>query len=342
MQLGDLGADVIKVERPGTGDETRGYGPPFDARGEAAYYLACNRNKLAVAADLDVAADRELIRALVASADIVIDNFKPGTLEQRGLAPTDFVDGHPRLVWCTVTGFGAESARPGYDFVVQAESGWMAVTGERDGAPMKTGVAFADQITGREVVAQVLAALAAIRGGVTAPRRLHVSLYHSAVQSLINVAQNHLVSGAEASRWGNAHANLVPYEMFNASDGPIVICVGNDAQFAALAGVLGSAQLREDRFRTNAGRLAHREDVSREVAARVRSNTAAFWVTALERAGVPAGVVRSVRDAVGTVGASALTGIAPPAPGSVRLPPPRLDEHGSLIRAHGWGAFAHV
>src|SRR6185312_8746200 len=159
MTLGDLGADVIKIERPSTGDESRGWGPPFDSRGESAYYLCCNRNKLSVAADLDDPRDQAWVRQLIAGADVVLDNFKSGTLEKRGLDPALLLANHPRLVWCTITGFSAQSARPGYDFVVQAESGWMSITGEVDGAPMKAGVALVDVITGKDAAIAILAAL---------------------------------------------------------------------------------------------------------------------------------------------------------------------------------------
>src|SRR5215216_293990 len=159
MLLGDLGADVIKVERPRTGDESRGWGPPFDAEGRSAYYLSINRNKKSLAADLADPADRELVAGLVAGSDIVVDNFRLGMLTRRGLAPARFVEQHPALVWCTITGFGPDDDRPGYDFVVQAERGWMAITGEPDGSPMKAGVALADVVTGKDAAIAILGAL---------------------------------------------------------------------------------------------------------------------------------------------------------------------------------------
>ncbi|HRN54515.1 MAG TPA: CoA transferase, partial [Gemmatimonadaceae bacterium] len=236
MILGDLGADVVKIERPGTGDDTRGWGPPFDERGESAYYLSVNRNKLSVAADLARAADRALLAALIAEADVVLENFRPGTLERYGLGVREMLAAHPRLLWCTITGFGLASARPGYDFVVQAESGWMAITGEPAGAPMKVGVALADVLAGKDAAIQILAALA---GGRRGARHLSVSLLHSATAALVNVAQNALVTGREAQRWGNAHPNLVPYQCFDAADRPMVIAVGNDAQWLGCARALG-------------------------------------------------------------------------------------------------------
>ena len=194
MMLGDLGADVLKIERPDGGDETRGWGPPFDARGESAYYLAVNRNKRSLALDLDEARERDLLRALAAEADVVVDNFRPGTLERRGLDPLELLDAHPALVWCTLTGFGRDSRRPGYDFVVQAESGWMAITGETAGPPMKMGVALADVIAGKDAAVAILAALTGRKElRPVSERRIVVTLTHSATAALVNVAQNALV-----------------------------------------------------------------------------------------------------------------------------------------------------
>jgi crotonobetainyl-CoA:carnitine CoA-transferase CaiB-like acyl-CoA transferase len=337
MILGDLGADVLKIERPGSGDDTRGWGPPFDDRGESAYYLAANRNKLGAALDLRNAQDCELLSTLIASADVVLENFRPGTLERVGLGATAMLAAHPRLLWCTITGFGLASARPGYDYVVQAESGWMAITGEPDGAPMKVGVALADVLAGKDAAIAILAALAGARRG---DRHLVISLLHSATAALVNVAQNALVTRREAVRWGNAHPNLVPYQVFEAADRPIVIAVGNDAQFAACVRSLGLAALGADAsVATNAGRVTQRTRVVAEIAAQVRTRDAAEWMAALEAAGVPCGVVKPVLEALREVSASPLTGVAPQAPGTVRRPPPRLDEHGAQVRALGWGAF---
>ena len=344
MMLGDLGADVIKVERPGIGDESRAWGPPFDERGESAYYLSINRNKLSIALDLDAATDRATLLELIAGADVVVDNFRPGTLERRGLDIQQVLEREPSLVWCTLTGFGPASDRPGYDFVVQAESGWMAITGEPDGEPMKAGVALADVIAGKDTVIAVLGALVARgRGLAPADRRLYVSLSASATAALVNVAQNALVSGTESRRWGNAHANLVPYQLFQAADRAIVVAVGNDAQWRSCARALGLDSLADDpALATNAGRIANRERVVSALASRLRERAAAVWLEALSRAAVPAGVVRTVAEAIADVHASPLTGVPPSVPGSVRLPPPRLDEHGALVREAGWDAFARL
>jgi crotonobetainyl-CoA:carnitine CoA-transferase CaiB-like acyl-CoA transferase len=341
MILGDLGADVLKIERPNTGDDTRGWGPPFDPRGESAYYLSVNRNKLSAAFDLRLTADRTALRALVAEADVVVDNFLPGTLERHDLAPEGLLLRHPRLLWCTLTGFGPEVDRPGYDFVVQAESGWMAITGEPAGDPMKIGVALADVIAGKDAAIGILAALAG-RDRRTAPedRRLLVSLAHSATAALVNVAQNALVSGEEPRRWGNAHPNLVPYQLFETADRPIVLAVGNDSQWLACCRALERDDLARDaRFATNAARVAARRELVGLVADTLRGRPAAAWLDRFAQAGVPAGVVRQVSEALGDVSASPLSGIAPLPPGEVRRPAPLLDQHGPLVRAHGWASF---
>jgi len=344
MTLGDLGANVIKVERPGSGDETRGWGPPFDERGESAYYLSVNRNKLSVAIDLDLPEDISVLEQLIRSADVVLDNFRPGTLERRGLNVAAFLEDQRELLWCTLTGFGPTSSRPGYDFVVQAESGWMAITGDPAGPPMKVGVALADVLAGKDATISILAGLASRgRGRSPAERRTFVSLAGSAVAALVNVAQNALVSGQDAGRWGNAHANLVPYQLFDASDRPIVIAVGSDAQWTSCVRALGLEYLAADpRLATNAGRIANRETIVAAMSARVESRPAAHWLAALAHAGVPAGIVRSVPEALAGVDASPLTGVAPNAPGMVRLPPPTLDEHGTLVRRYGWNAFERL
>lgn len=344
MMLGDLGAQVIKVEKPRTGDDTRGWGPPFDSRGESAYYLSVNRNKKSIALDLDQQRDREVIFQLAADADVVVDNFRPGTMERRGIDPEVLVEANPRLIWCTITGFGEESPRIGYDLVVQAESGWMAITGEPDGEPMRVGVALADIIAGKDGAISILAALAA-RGLSPEPlpssdRRIHVSLADSARAALINVAQNSLVTGQDAKRWGNQHPNLVPYQLFRASDRPMIVAIGTDNQWRAFAGAVGLEEMRDEpHLTTNAGRLAARDRIIAAVAEKLGESPASEWIEKLDRAGVPAGVVKSVLESLAEASASPLTGIAPSVPGTVRLPPPRLDEHGSEIRERLWGVF---
>jgi len=342
MILGDLGADVIKVEKPGQGDETRGWGPPFIADGESAYFLAVNRNKKSVALDLASDRDRRVVLDLIRGADVVLENFLPGALDRLGLKPGELLAQNPSLIWCTISGFGPESSRPGYDFVVQAECGWMAITGERDGAPMKVGVALADVIAGKDAAIAILAAVAArAAGGLAAnERRINVSLADSARAALVNVAQNVLVSGDDAKRWGNAHPNLVPYQLFDAADRPLVIAVGCDAQWLACANALGLEQLaNDDALRTNAGRVERRLLLVTALGDRVMQRSAQHWIDRLQGAGVPCGLVKTVAEVLEGTGANTRTGMPPSVPGSVRLPPPKLDEHGEAIRTVGWRAF---
>ena len=342
MMLGDLGASVLKVERPDGGDDTRGWGPPFDHRGESAYYLSINRNKLGITADLDSEADVELIRGLAVEADVVVENFRPGALERRGLGPDSLRAANPRLVWCTISGFGPGSQRPGYDFVVQAESGWMSITGEVDGAPMKHGVALADVLAGKDAAIAVLGALIG-RGRTGMGQTVEVSLAASAEAALVNVAQNALVSRRPAARWGNAHANLTPYQLFEAKDRPFVIAVGNDAQWRGCAAALGLSELAADpSLASNAGRVVHRQRVTTVIATQVAARPAAEWIAKLNAAGVPCGLVRTVNEVLDAVSASPLTGMPPSVPGQVRLPPPMLGQHSDLVREWGWRAFDAV
>ena len=339
MLLGDLGADVIKVERPGMGDETRTWGPPFDSMGRSAYYLSINRNKLGIAADFDNAADRAFLESLIEEADVVVDNFRSGMLERRGVSPEDWCRRRPELVWCTITGFGPESSRPGYDFVAQAECGWMAITGEPDGDPMKIGVALADVLAGKDATIAILGAVVKrAREGIGG--RVVVSLADSARAALVNVAQNALLSGKDATRWGNAHPNLVPYQLFNAADRPIVVAVGTDAQWVACARAFGLSELADDAsLASNPGRIAHRDRIVSEFSRVIASQPAVVWRSALDDAGVPNGVVNTVLEALRDTNASAVTGLPSSVGGTVRFDPPGLDEHGSRIRELGWGAF---
>src|SRR3954469_4511624 len=249
MMLGDLGADVIKVERPGRGDETRSWGPPFDDEGQSAYFLSVNRNKKSLAADLTVPSDKTLVLDLIRSADVVLDNFLPGSLERLGIDRDAELHHNSRLIWCTISGFGPRTSRPGYDFVVQAECGWMSITGEQAGSPMKIGVALADVIAGKDAGIAILAAVAARAEGAlsVAERRIDISLADSARASLVNVAQNVLVSGEDAKRWGNAHPNLVPYQLFDAADRGLVVAVGSDGQWRACAAALDLPSLGNDK-----------------------------------------------------------------------------------------------
>ncbi len=342
MILGDLGADVIKVERPGQGDETRGWGPPFDADGVSAYFLSINRNKKSLAADLSSPDDRALILRLIREADIVIDNFLPGSLVRLGLDRDRILEENPALIWCTITGYGPEVRRPGYDFVTQAECGWMSITGPVDGEPTKVGVALADVIAGKDAAIAILAALA---GRVDGPlplarRRIDISLTDSARAALVNVAQNVLVSGKDAARWGNGHPNLVPYQLFDAADRPFVIAVGSDDQWRACVLALGLNDLVADAdLTTNAGRIRNRDRVVGIISRQVVGQPAAHWIDRLEARGVACGLVRTVAETLAGSDASPRSGLRSSVGGTVRMAPPRLDEHGADLRSVGWRAF---
>ncbi|MCC6245696.1 MAG: CoA transferase [Gemmatimonadaceae bacterium] len=343
MTLGDLGARVIKVERPESGDDTRGWGPPFADDGQSAYFRSINRNKLSIALDLRRSDDSAVLRRLLSEADVVLENFLPGQLAGYGLDRDALMAANGGLIWCSITGFGAASRRPGYDFVVQAESGWMAITGEVDGAPVKTGVALVDVITGKDAATAILAALVGRERKMPARRLVELSLASSAVAALVNIAQNVLVSGAEAGRWGNAHPNLVPYQLFEAQDRPFVLAVGNDAQWRAAASVLGlDERAGEPALATNAGRVGARARVVAAIAARVATAPAAWWTERLDGVGVPCGLVRSVKDALASVDASPVTGVAPLGNGRVRYVSPSLNEHQKIIRQFYWSSFDHL
>jgi crotonobetainyl-CoA:carnitine CoA-transferase CaiB-like acyl-CoA transferase len=343
MMLGDLGADVIKVERPGQGDETRGWGPPFDADGESAYFLSVNRNKKSLAADLASPADRALVIGLMREADVVVENFLPGSLARLGIERDLILERHPTLIWCSISGYGPKSRRPGYDFVTQAECGWMSITGPVDGAPTKVGVALADVIAGKDAAIAILAALAERVDGPLPlqRRRIDISLADSARAALVNGAQNVLVSGSDAARWGNGHPNLVPYQLFDAADRPFVIAVGSDDQWRECALALGLSELAAERdLATNAGRVRNRDHVVGIISRHVLAQPAAHWIERLEARGVACGLVCTVAEALAGTDASPRTGVPSSVGGTVRMPPPKLNEHGEELRALGWRAFS--
>jgi crotonobetainyl-CoA:carnitine CoA-transferase CaiB-like acyl-CoA transferase len=307
--LADLGADVIKVERPGSGDDTRGWGPPWlrDASGretsEAAYYLSANRGKRSICIDFTQPEGRDLVRALVPRCDVVLENFKVGGLARYGLDYPSLAALNPRLIYCSITGFGQSgpyAARPGYDFMIQGLGGFMSLTGERDerpgGGPQKAGVAIADLFTGMYAAVAVVAALA---GRTETGRGQHIDLGLLDVQVavLANQALNYLVSGVEPRRYGNAHPNIVPYEVFATADGHIIIAVGNDAQFRRLCEVLGRPHWADDpRYLTNAGRVAERERLSTDIAAIVSTRASADWLRVIEAAGIPCGPINTLAE----------------------------------------------
>jgi crotonobetainyl-CoA:carnitine CoA-transferase CaiB-like acyl-CoA transferase len=338
MTLGDLGADVIKVERPDGGDETRGWGPPFDLRGESAYFLSINRNKRSLAADLSNAEDVAVVRNLILSADVVVENFLPGSLSRKGLDADALLLENPFLIWCQIRGYAGDSNRPGYDFALQAEAGWMSVTGDAKGEPVKTAVALIDVLAGKDAAISILGALVGRAGASASKRKLTVTLAGSGVAALVNVAQNTLVSGQEAKRWGNSHANLVPYQLFETADRPIVIAVGSDGQWRALTQVLDAPELAADvGLATNAGRVTERTRCVAAVQLLLRARGATEWKERCESAGVPVGLVRTVREALADFAASPLTGVPSSVGGTVFRPPPLLGEHSDEIRREGWG-----
>ncbi|HEV2149810.1 MAG TPA: CoA transferase [Longimicrobiaceae bacterium] len=361
MVLGDLGAEVIKVERPGEGDDTRTWGPPWaegPAGRESAYFLCTNRNKRSVTADLKTEAGRERVRRLARDADVLIENFFPGTMERWGLGYEELSAGNPGLVFCSVTGYGSEGPEaglPGYDFAVQARSGWMAVTGEPEGEPMKVGMALADVLTGQNAAIAILAALRE-RERSGHGQRVEVALFDSALAGLVNVGQAALVTGREPRRWGNAHAAIVPYQAFHAADRPFVLAVGNDAQWRRCCGALGLPELADDlRYATNPARVENREALVAALAERLRERPAAAWLQLLEEAGVPCGPVQSVREALGdpaftergglwdvegaTFGRTRMVGSPmrfSRTPVGLRRPPPGLGEHTEEVEREGW------
>jgi crotonobetainyl-CoA:carnitine CoA-transferase CaiB-like acyl-CoA transferase len=302
--LADLGADVVKVERPGSGDDTRGWGPPFVAAAagghlSAAYFHACNRGKRSLAADFETAAGQALVRRLAGRADVLIENFKVGGLTKYGLDYASLQAVNPRLIYCSITGFGQDgpyAARAGYDFMIQGLGGIMDLTGEPEGAPQKIGVAFADIFTGVYAVVGILAALRR-RDATGAGAQLDLALLDVQTSVLANQALNYLVSGVAPRRMGNAHPNIVPYQVFPVADGHVIVAVGNDGQFAKFAAVLGAPELAADpRFRANADRVANRAVLVPRLTALTRTTTRAALLGALEQAGVPAGPINTVAD----------------------------------------------
>jgi crotonobetainyl-CoA:carnitine CoA-transferase CaiB-like acyl-CoA transferase len=342
MVLADLGADVIKVERPEGGDETRSWGPPF-AGGEAAYYLSVNRGKRSCAIDLSKPEGRELATELCAGADAVIENFKVGGAERLGVGYEQVRERNPAVVYCSITGFGSTRrppGRPGYDFIAQAESGLMSVTGPEDGPPFKVGVALVDVLAGLHAAVAVTAALRAGEGA-----RIEVPLLDSGLAGLVNVAQGALVTGQAPKRHGNAHPNIVPYQDFDTASGRIAVAAGNDGLFQALCRAIGREDLAaNERFRTNADRVERRAELIPELQSAFAARDAEAWLGALDAAGVPAGKVRSVPEALAAAaeaGRPATVEVRHPAAGELSLvaspiwsgftddpaPPPLLGEH---------------
>jgi crotonobetainyl-CoA:carnitine CoA-transferase CaiB-like acyl-CoA transferase len=299
MVLADLGATVVKVERPGIGDDTRAWGPPFDERGDATYFQAVNRNKRSEAIDLTTPAGAARARELVAGADVVVENFRPGVMERLRLDWPALAAADPKLVYCSITGFGAGAgaALPGYDLLVQALGGLMSITGEADGEPQKVGVALVDVVTGLFAAVGVLAAVRH-RDRTGEGQRVEVDLLSSLLAALVNQGSAFTLAGAVAGRMGNAHPSIAPYELFPTAGGDLVLAVGNDKQFAALCATIGAPELaRDERFATNGARVAHREALREVLVAALAARDAAGWVAALSPVGVPAGQVNDIAGA---------------------------------------------
>lgn len=360
--LADFGADVVKIEAPLGGDDTRAWGPPnmpaapgSSGPGESAYFLCCNRNKRSVAVDFSQPDGAALIRRLAACADIVVENFKRGGLAKYGLDYDTVKAINPRVIYCSITGFGQTGPYadwPGYDFVAQAMGGMMSITGEKNGPPMKPGVAIADVSTGIYAAVSVLVALRhAETTGIG--QQIDCSLIDTQITMLANQALSYLVSGVSPGRLGNSHPTIVPYRVFDASDGPIVVAVGNNGQFASLCVELGVHELADDaRYRTNVDRIANRDALEAILQAHIATRTVGDLMEALPRRGIPAGPVNTIgqifsdpvveahetvhyftRDDGTRVPSVAYPGKLSETPAEFRIPPPRLGEHTSEVLA---------
>jgi crotonobetainyl-CoA:carnitine CoA-transferase CaiB-like acyl-CoA transferase len=302
QMLADFGAEVIKIEKPGAGDDTRGWGPPFltnadGTQGDAAYFQSANRGKWSVCIDMSVAEGQKLIRDLAAKSDIVIENFKVGGLAKYGLDYDALRKVNPRLIYCSITGFGQDGPfanRAGYDFMIQGMAGVMSITGEKDGSPMKMGVAFSDVFAGLHAVIGIQAALFH-REKTGEGQHIDISLLDSQVAVLANQALNYLVGGKVPGRLGNAHPNIVPYQTFETNDGHIIMAVGNDRQYAEYCTIIGASHLANDeKYKTNRGRVENRDTLIPLLQPFMKARTTAQWVEAFEAASVPCGPINTI------------------------------------------------
>ncbi|GAB3132797.1 CaiB/BaiF CoA transferase family protein [Marisediminicola antarctica] len=355
MTLADLGARVIKVERPGSGDDTRQWGPPFSETGST-YFESVNRNKESICLDLSDEADRRVAVELALRADIVVENFRPGGMEKVGLGYERLSRDNPRLIYASISGFGSAGGAdlPGYDFMVQALGGLMSITGDSAGSPTKVGVALVDIITAKDATIGILAALNT-RNATGIGVRLEVNLLSSLQGALANQGQAYLGAGVMPQRMGNAHPSIAPYELLNCADGPLAVACGNDSQFKSILGVLSLDDFISDaRFTTNRARVINREQLVAMLESRLVTGTASAWQDAFTSVGVPAGQVGTIADgielaeslglaptisvqdatgmAVGTQIRNPITWSPPLVPRTAA--PPALDEHGDAVR--GW------
>ena len=359
MVLGDLGAEVIKVERTGRGDDTRYWGPPFAGskeNGESAYFLSVNRNKRSITADFKDEEDLGRIKRLATGADVLIENMRRGVLEKLGLGYEMLKAENQDLIYCSITGFGpGEEDHPGYDFLIQARSGVMGITGHPDGEPTKVGVAIADIVCGLYAANTILAALHR-RSATGEGTRIEVPLFESTLGWLANRGQEYLVSGEDKGRMGNAHPTIVPYETFETSDKPIALAVGNDAQFEKLCGILGREDLAKDgRYATNPARVENRKELVETLQKEFSKHSAEAWISTIREAGVPCGPVNSLADVFSdehVLSSGILQTVEHPTAGEVnllaspvlidgerppvRLPPPTLGQHTGEAE-DGWG-----
>jgi formyl-CoA transferase len=348
MFLGDLGAEVVKIEQPGVGDDTRGWGPPFVA-GESAYFLSINRNKKSVTLDLKSKRGAELLRRLAEKADVLLENFRPGAMDRLGLGEAQMRGLNPRLIYASLSAFGADGPMkdsPGYDLILQAGAGLMSITGMPDGEPTKVGVAIIDVVAGLMLGKSIVAALFARERSGTG-QKIETSLLEAAVASLINVGTNYLVSGEVPGRWGNAHPSIVPFQNFKTSDGYLVVAAASERIWPRLCAALDMAKLADDpRFATNAQRVEHREELIGMLAPAFIKKDTATWVRLLSGAEVPCSPVQTIDQVfsspqvlhrkmlvevkhpkAGTIALAGLPVKLAGTPASVRLPPPLLGEH---------------
>jgi crotonobetainyl-CoA:carnitine CoA-transferase CaiB-like acyl-CoA transferase len=345
--LGDLGADVIKVERPGAGDDTRAWGPPF-VGDDAAYFLALNRNKRSIVLDLQRDDDRAIAHRLALRSDVLVENFRPGLMDTFGLSYPSLRDEHPALVYCSITAFSGETSRPGYDAIMQALSGLMSITGPSTSQPTKVGVALIDVMTGLYAAVGILAALrtrdATGHGGL-----VMLSLFDTAVAGMVNQAANYLLGGIVPTAMGNDHPNIVPYGSFTAADRPFILAVGNDRLFTRACEAIDRPDLAADpRFTTNQNRVLRRDELVAELEATLRTKPADYWLERLEARGVPCAPIRRMDDVFASPeGAALVETLDDPVRGALRLvasplhlssmaahpqrPPPRLGEHTAEI-----------
>lgn len=348
MLLGDMGADIIKIEEPGRGDDTRQWGPPFTKSGMSAYFISANRNKRSLTLNIKSKEGLEILKKLIGKADVLVENFKPGTLERLGLSYKQLGKLRKDLIYCTISGYGytgPDSEKPGYDFIAQARGGLMSITGPADGEPVRVGLAIADLLSGMYACNAITAALFARQRQKTG-QRIDISLFDAQVGTLSYVASNYLISGKPPRRYGNGHPNIVPYQSFRASDAYFAFASGNDLQWAKFVKAAGHADWANDkRFSTNPKRVENRDVLIPLLDALFASKTVAEWLKICEEAGVPAGPINTIDEVFSDPQVQARNMVmetelegekirmlaspmkVPSSPMKLRLAPPKLGEH---------------